>query len=145
MHLRVVVEIHVGVSLLPGRAYAAHPFRVGGLVADGSVKRAPDGVTVHFVVTDTAKSIPVVYKGLLPDLFREGKGVVTQGRLGADGVFVAIGHTPNTQLFEGQLEMRNGYIVTKSGLPSLLRTARQASGWMRATSARKGTPAAGCR
>ena len=44
---------------------------------------------MHFVVTDTAKSIPVVYKGLLPDLFREGKGVVTQGRLGADGVFVA--------------------------------------------------------
>ena len=64
-------------------------FRVGGLVVDGSVKRAADGVTVQFVVTDTAKSIPVVYKGLLPDLFREGKGVVTQGRLGPDGVFVA--------------------------------------------------------
>jgi cytochrome c-type biogenesis protein CcmE len=64
-------------------------FRVGGLVAPGSVKRAGDGVTVQFVVTDTAQSIPVVYKGLLPDLFREGKGVVTQGRLGADGVFVA--------------------------------------------------------
>ena len=64
-------------------------FRVGGLVAPGSVKRAGDGVTVQFVVTDTAQSIPVVYKGILPDLFREGKGVVTQGRLGADGVFVA--------------------------------------------------------
>jgi cytochrome c-type biogenesis protein CcmE len=64
-------------------------FRLGGMVEAGSVKRAPDGVTVHFVVTDTAKSLPVVYKGLLPDLFREGKGVVTQGKLSPDGVFVA--------------------------------------------------------
>jgi cytochrome c-type biogenesis protein CcmE len=63
-------------------------FRVGGMVETGSVKRQPDGVTVHFVVTDTAKSIPVAYKGVLPDLFREGKGVVTQGRL-ENGVFVA--------------------------------------------------------
>ena len=64
-------------------------FRVGGLVEPGSVKRLPDGVTVRFVVTDTAKSIPVAYRGPLPDLFREGKGVVTQGRLGPDGVFHA--------------------------------------------------------
>ena len=64
-------------------------FRVGGLVEQGSVKRQPDGVTVHFVVTDTAKSMPVVYRGVLPDLFREGKGVVTQGRLGPDGTFQA--------------------------------------------------------
>ncbi len=63
-------------------------FRVGGMVETGSVKRQPDGVTVNFVVTDTAKSIPVAYKGVLPDLFREGKGVVTQGRL-ENGVFVA--------------------------------------------------------
>jgi cytochrome c-type biogenesis protein CcmE len=65
------------------------PFRIGGLVVPGSVVRAPDGVTVQFVVTDTAENIPVVYKGLLPDLFREGKGVVTQGSLRPDGVFVA--------------------------------------------------------
>ena len=64
-------------------------FRVGGMVEKGSVKRQADGVTVQFVVTDTAKSIPVVYRGLLPDLFREGKGVVTQGKLGPDGVFYA--------------------------------------------------------
>lgn len=64
-------------------------FRIGGLVAPGSVKRQADGVTVQFVVTDTAKNIPVVYKGILPDLFREGKGVVTQGRLGPDGTFQA--------------------------------------------------------
>jgi len=64
-------------------------FRIGGLVEAGSVKRQPDGVSVRFVVTDTAKSIPVIYKGALPDLFREGKGVVTQGRLASDGVFQA--------------------------------------------------------
>jgi len=64
-------------------------FRIGGLVETGSVKRQPDGVTVRFVVTDTAKSIPVFYRGVLPDLFREGKGVVAQGRIGADGLFQA--------------------------------------------------------
>jgi len=64
-------------------------FRIGGMVETGSVKRQTDGLTVHFLVTDTAKSIPVVYRGALPDLFREGKGVVAQGRVGADGVFVA--------------------------------------------------------
>ena len=62
-------------------------FRVGGLVEEGSVKR--DGVMVSFKVTDTAQTIPVVYQGILPDLFREGKGVVAQGKLGADGVFRA--------------------------------------------------------
>lgn len=64
-------------------------FRIGGMVENGSVKRQADGVTVQFVVTDTAKTIPVIYKGSLPDLFREGKGVVAQGQLGPDGVFRA--------------------------------------------------------
>jgi len=64
-------------------------FRIGGLVEKGSVKRQPDGVTVRFVVTDTAKSVPVAFTGILPDLFKEGKGVVAQGKLGADGVFLA--------------------------------------------------------
>ncbi len=64
-------------------------FRIGGMVETGSVKRQPDGVTVRFIVTDTAKSVPVVYRGALPDLFREGKGVVAQGRVGPDGVFQA--------------------------------------------------------
>lgn len=63
-------------------------FRIGGLVEPGSVKRQPDGITVHFVVTDTAHSIPVAYRGVLPDLFKEGKGVVTQGRL-EGGTFLA--------------------------------------------------------
>jgi cytochrome c-type biogenesis protein CcmE len=64
-------------------------FRIGGLVEEGSVKREKDGLTVNFVITDTLKSIPVVYKGILPDLFREGKGVVAQGRVEANGVMLA--------------------------------------------------------
>jgi len=64
-------------------------FRVGGLVETNSVKRDNDGLTVRFTVTDTAQSIPVVYKGILPDLFKEGKGCVAQGHVGADGVFYA--------------------------------------------------------
>lgn len=70
-------------------APANRAFRVGGLVEAGTLKRASDGLTVSFTVTDTAKSIPVVYKGILPDLFKEGKGCVAQGRLGTDGVFYA--------------------------------------------------------
>jgi cytochrome c-type biogenesis protein CcmE len=64
-------------------------FRVGGLVVPGSLKRGDDGLSVRFVITDTAKTVPVVYKGVLPDLFKEGKGVVAQGKVGADGIFVA--------------------------------------------------------
>ena len=67
-------------------APAGRTFRLGGLVEQGSVKR--DGVTVRFVVTDLARAIPVRYEGILPDLFKEGKGVVAQGQL-QDGVFVA--------------------------------------------------------
>jgi cytochrome c-type biogenesis protein CcmE len=64
-------------------------FRIGGLVEEGSVQRDKDALTVRFRVTDTAKTIPVVYVGILPDLFREGKGVVAQGRIGPDGTFKA--------------------------------------------------------
>jgi cytochrome c-type biogenesis protein CcmE len=64
-------------------------FRIGGLVEAGSVKREADGLTVHFSITDTAKNMPVTYKGILPDLFKEGKGVVAQGKLQADNVFYA--------------------------------------------------------
>ena len=65
------------------------PFRMGGLVESGSLVRDKDALTVRFKVTDTARTIPVVYTGILPDLFREGKGVIAQGRVGADGVFHA--------------------------------------------------------
>ena len=71
------------------KAPQARTFRIGGLVEEGSVKRQPDGVTVRFVVTDTAKTIPVEYRGILPDLFKEGKGVVAQGKLEGDGIFRA--------------------------------------------------------
>jgi cytochrome c-type biogenesis protein CcmE len=64
-------------------------FRIGGLVEEGSVVREKDALTVRFKVTDTAKAIPVVYTGILPDLFKEGKGVVAQGRLNTDGTFKA--------------------------------------------------------
>ncbi len=64
-------------------------FRIGGLVVAGSVVREADALTVRFRVTDTAQTIPVVFSGILPDLFREGKGVVAQGKLGSDGTFRA--------------------------------------------------------
>ena len=63
-------------------------FRIGGFVQEGSVQRQKDGVTVRFEVTDTAHTVPVTYKGSLPDLFKEGKGVVAQGKL-QNGLFVA--------------------------------------------------------
>lgn len=64
-------------------------FRIGGLVQNGTLKRDSDGLTIRFTVTDTANSIPVVYKGILPDLFKEGRGCVAQGRVNTDGVFYA--------------------------------------------------------
>lgn len=70
-----------------GEAPKDRTFRVGGMVKAGSVKR--NSMTIDFVVTDTAREVPVSYTGILPDLFREGKGVVAQGKLGADGRFVA--------------------------------------------------------
>jgi cytochrome c-type biogenesis protein CcmE len=72
-----------------GEAPRDRAFRIGGLVESGSLKRGQEGLAVHFVVTDTAQRIPVTYSGILPDLFREGKGVVAQGRIGPDGVFRA--------------------------------------------------------
>jgi cytochrome c-type biogenesis protein CcmE len=65
------------------------PFRLGGLVEAGSLKREADGATVHFRITDKTTAVPVSYRGVLPDLFREGQGVVAEGRLGPDGGFVA--------------------------------------------------------
>ncbi len=70
-----------------GKSPAGQVFRIGGMVKDGSIKR--DGLTVNFVITDMAKDIPVAYTGILPDLFKEGKGAVIQGRLNPDGQFIA--------------------------------------------------------
>jgi cytochrome c-type biogenesis protein CcmE len=71
-------------GIAPGRR-----FRVGGLVEEHSVKRGPDGVTISFRVTDLSQSLPVTYRGIVPDLFREGQGVVAEGQLDPSGTFVA--------------------------------------------------------
>ena len=70
-----------------GKSPSGQAFRIGGMVKDGSIKR--DGLTVHFVITDLVKDIPVAYTGILPDLFKEGKGAVIQGRMNANGEFIA--------------------------------------------------------
>jgi len=80
---------HTPTDVQEGKAPQNKVFRIGGLVQKGSLTRQPDGVTLTFVVTDTVHDIPVRYKGILPDLFQEGKGVVAQGKLGADGIFTA--------------------------------------------------------
>lgn len=74
-------------EVLAGKAPQGKAFRIGGLVKEGSIKR--QDMTVRFIITDTAKEIPVAYTGILPDLFRDGKGAVVQGKLGGDGVFAA--------------------------------------------------------
>jgi cytochrome c-type biogenesis protein CcmE len=76
-------------QVMAREAPVGRTFRIGGLVQNGTVKRDPDGLTIRFTVTDTANNIPVVYKGILPDLFKEGRGVVAQGRVGSDGIFRA--------------------------------------------------------
>jgi cytochrome c-type biogenesis protein CcmE len=76
-------------EVVEGKAPSAHPFRIGGLVTTDSVKRKPDGLTTSFTVTDNAKSVTVEYTGILPDLFREGQGIVAMGQLNPEGVFIA--------------------------------------------------------
>ena len=96
------------------------PFRIGGLVEEGSVVRSRDGLAVRFTVTDTARSVPVAYRGFLPDLFREGKGVVAQGRLDAEGVFhaseVLAKHDENYMPPEAAQALRK---AGQSGAPSV--------------------------
>jgi len=84
-----LVFFYTPTQIAAKEAPQGRPFRVGGLVESGSLTREPNTLIVHFRVTDTAKTIPVTYTGLLPDLFKEGKGVVAQGTLGADGIFHA--------------------------------------------------------
>jgi cytochrome c-type biogenesis protein CcmE len=76
-------------EVVEGKAPAAHPFRIGGLVEVDSVKRKPDGLTTAFSVTDNAKAVTVEYTGILPDLFREGQGIVAMGQLNESGIFIA--------------------------------------------------------
>ncbi|MGE5386067.1 MAG: cytochrome c maturation protein CcmE [Betaproteobacteria bacterium] len=84
-----IAFFHSPTDVMNGKAPKDKAFRIGGLVKDGSLKRETDGVTMRFVVTDTDHDMTVRYKGILPDLFKEGKGVVAQGRLAGDGAFVA--------------------------------------------------------
>jgi len=76
-------------QILAGEAPDARSFRVGGLVQDGSVQRAPGSLEVQFTLTDFANTVGVSYTGVLPDLFREGQGIIARGKLKDDGVFVA--------------------------------------------------------
>src|SRR6266699_4366262 len=76
-------------QVMAREAPVGRTFRIGGLVEAGSLKRDTDGLTIRFAVTDTATTLPVVYKGILPDLFKEGRGCVAQGKVGTDGVFYA--------------------------------------------------------
>lgn len=83
---------NIAFFITPSEVYAGKApqdklFRIGGLVKEGSIQRT--NLTVNFVITDTAKEVPVAYTGILPDLFMEGKGAVVQGRLNADGKFTA--------------------------------------------------------
>ncbi|MFZ2989038.1 cytochrome c maturation protein CcmE [Ideonella sp.] len=82
-----MVFFYTPTQIASGEAPQQRAFRLGGLVRQGSVKR--EGIEVNFVVTDTARDVPVRFEGVLPDLFKEGKGVVVQGQLGPDGVFAA--------------------------------------------------------
>jgi cytochrome c-type biogenesis protein CcmE len=84
-----LVFFYTPTQIAAKEAPQGRPFRVGGLVEAGSLARETNSLTVRFRVTDTAQTVPVTYTGLLPDLFKEGKGVVAQGTLGSDGVFHA--------------------------------------------------------
>jgi cytochrome c-type biogenesis protein CcmE len=76
-------------EVVAGEAPKGHPFRIGGLVTVNSVKRQEDGLTVQFNLTDNADDVTIQYTGILPDLFREGQGIIAMGQLRDDGVFVA--------------------------------------------------------
>jgi cytochrome c-type biogenesis protein CcmE len=101
-------------------------FRIGGMVEAGSVKR--EGVDVNFVVTDMAHTVPVKYSGILPDLFKEGKGVVAQGQLGTDGVFVArevlAKHDENYMPPEAAEALKHGEAVNKKAAGTVVMEAK---------------------
>jgi cytochrome c-type biogenesis protein CcmE len=84
-----LVFFHTPSEVAAGKAPQGRTFRVGGMVEAGSIQRQADGLTVSFVITDMVKTVPVTYRGTLPDLFQEGKGAVVQGAIGEDGLFRA--------------------------------------------------------
>ena len=80
---------YTATEIASGKAAAGQPIRLGGMVAEGSVQKLPDGVTTRFRVGDGTAEVPVVFRGILPDLFREGSGAVAEGRLAQNGTFIA--------------------------------------------------------
>ena len=84
-----LVFFYTPTEVVAGQVPQGQAFRIGGMVLEGSVGREEDGLTVRFEVTDTLESVPVQYTGILPDLFQEGKGVVAQGRMNAQAIFIA--------------------------------------------------------
>jgi cytochrome c-type biogenesis protein CcmE len=116
-----------GTHMRPSRSRFANEaprdrsFRIGGLVEEGSLEREAQGLTIRFAVTDRAQKIPVTYTGLLPDLFKEGKGVVAQGKLGPDGVFradqVLAKHDENYMPPEAAEALKNAKPGTSSSRP----------------------------
>jgi len=115
-------------QVIAKEAPQSRPFLVGGLVESGSLKRDPNSLTVQFRVTDTAQTIPVTYTGLLPDLFKEGKGVVAQGSLGADGAFhateVLAKHDENYMPPEAKQAIEQAQKRSAMSLPSMQETKR---------------------
>jgi cytochrome c-type biogenesis protein CcmE len=80
---------HTPAEVIAGKAAIGQPIRLGGIVADGSIEQLADGVTIRFLVADEEAMVPVEFRGIVPDLFREGSGAVAEGRLAAGGLFVA--------------------------------------------------------
>ena len=113
-----LVFFHTPSEVAEGKAPTGKTFRVGGMVEDGSIKREADGLTVSFVITDTAKVIPVSYRGTLPDLFKEGKGAVVQGMLDPQGQFqateVLAKHDENYMPVEAQYAMDQAHSAAKT-------------------------------
>ena len=119
-------------QVVAGEAPKGKSFRVGGLVKAGTIMREPDGVTLRFVMTDIENDMIVAYKGILPDLFREGKGAVAQGKFGDDGVFVAsevlAKHDENYMPPEAAQALGDAHargLATQAAEPAAARTLKQ--------------------
>ena len=116
-------------QVMANEAPRERSFRIGGLVEEGSIVREAKGLTINFVVTDLAKKIPVTYTGLLPDLFKEGKGVVAQGKLGADGIFradqVLAKHDENYMPPEAVAALKNAQKNPETSAPMSAQTGGQ--------------------
>ena len=125
-------------QVMANEAPRERSFRIGGLVEEGSIVREAKGLTINFVVTDLAKKIPVTYTGLLPDLFKEGKGVVAQGKLGADGIFradqVLAKHDENYMPPEAVAALKNAQINKQTNAQTGAPMSAQTGGQLKATS-----------